>query len=79
MTTSVNETHIFSQFKCVRDSSFFPTHTNPTRYRDDNESSVLDLILTNEEEMVIDIKYLPWQYLPGSLLATDRSKAVVLV
>ena len=60
MTTSVNETHISSQFlECVRDTYFFQHILNPTRYREGNESSVLDLILTNEEEMVTDIKYLP--------------------
>ena len=60
MTTSVNETHISSQFlECVRDTYFFQHILNPTRYREGNESSVLDLILTNEEEMVTNIKYLP--------------------
>ena len=60
MTTSVNETHISSQFlECFRDTNFFQHILNPTRYREGNESSVLDLILTNEEEIVTNIKYLP--------------------
>ena len=60
MTTSVNETHLSSQFlEGVRDTYFFQHILDPTRYREGNESSVLDLILTNEEEMVTDIKHLP--------------------
>ena len=48
MTTSVNETYISSQFlECVRDTYFFQHILDPTRYREGNESSVLDLILTN--------------------------------
>lgn len=37
--------------------------TKPTRFREGNESSILDLILTNEETMVDEIEYLTG---PGS-------------
>ena len=60
MTTSVNETHISSQFlEYVRDTYFFQHILDPTRYREGNVSSVLDLILTSEEEMISNIKFLP--------------------
>ena len=60
MTTQVNEAHIASQFlECVRDSYFTQHVKNPTRYREGNVSSVLDLIFTNEEDMVNDITFLP--------------------
>ena len=60
MTTNVNEHHIASQFlECVRDTYFTQHITNPTRYREGNVSSVLDLIFTNEEDLVNDISYYP--------------------
>ena len=60
MTAQVNEAHIASQFlECVRDSYFTQHVKHPTRYREGNVSSVLDLIFTNEEDMVNDIRFLP--------------------
>ena len=60
MNTTVSELHIASQFlECVRDSYLFQHVTTPTRYREGNVSSVLDLIFTNEEEMVTDLEFLP--------------------
>ena len=60
MNTTVSEWHIASQFlECVRDSYLFQHVNTPTRYREGNVSSVLDLIFTNEEEMVTDLEFLP--------------------
>ena len=59
MTNNVNELHMASQFlECVRDTYFFQHVTKPTRYQEGNESSVLDIIFTNEEDMVTDIEFL---------------------
>ena len=59
MTTGVGETHIASLFvESVRDSYFVQHVTKPTRIRKGNEPSVLDLIFTNEEDMVSELDYL---------------------
>ena len=59
VTTSVGETHIASLFvKSVRDSYFVQHVTKPTRIHSGNEPSVLDLIFTNEEDMVSELDYL---------------------
>ena len=59
MTTNVSELHMASQFlEYSRNTYFFKHVKEPTRYREGNESSVLDLIFTNEEDMVTDIKFL---------------------
>ena len=59
VTTSVGETHIASLFvESVRDSYFVQHVTKPTRIRTGNEPSVLDLIFTNEEDMVSELDYL---------------------
>ena len=58
MNTTVSELHIASQFlECVRDSYLFQHVTTPTQYRGGNVSSVLDLIFTNEDEMVTDLEF----------------------
>ena len=60
MTTIVGENHIANLFvECVPDSYFFQYVTQPTRVRSGNEPSVLDLIFTNEEDMISDMSYLP--------------------
>ena len=60
MTTSVNENHFSCQFlECVRDSYFYQHVLEPTCYRTGNVSLVFNLVLSNEEEMVTDISYLP--------------------
>ena len=57
LTTSVGETHLASLFvECVRDNYFIQHITEPTRIRTGQEPSVLDLIFTNEEDMVSDLK-----------------------
>ena len=43
----------------VQDLFFFQHVFKPTRYRSDSTPHVLDLIFTNEESMVNDVKYLP--------------------
>ena len=58
MTTTVSELHMASQLlECVRDTYFFQHVTKPTRYLEGNEWSLLDLIFTNEDDMVTDIKF----------------------
>ena len=60
MSTSVGETHLANLFvECVRDSYFIQHITEPTRIRAGQEPSVLDLIFTNEEDMVSEINLLP--------------------
>ena len=57
--TYVSEEHIASQFlECVRDTYFFQHVKQPTRIREGNEPTVLDLIFSNEEEMVSNLNYL---------------------
>ena len=60
MSTSVGETHLANLFvECVRDSYFIQHITEPTRIRAGQEPSVLDLIFTNEDDMVSEINLLP--------------------
>lgn len=59
-TTSVNENHIASRFlEIVRDNFLYQQVSQPTRVRENERESLLDLILTNEENMVEDLQYLP--------------------
>ena len=58
--TSVGEEHLATLFlEAIRDTYLFQHVREPTRYRNDNIPSILDLILTNEEDMVCQIDYLP--------------------
>ena len=51
--TSVSEDHIATLFlENIRDCYLFQHVHEPTRYRHDNTPSILDLVLTNEEDMV---------------------------
>ena len=43
--------------KCVRDSFLIQHVKEPTRYRNEDRPSILDLILTNEEGMVSELQY----------------------
>lgn len=57
-TTNVNEDHIATVFsECVRDSFLIQHVKQYTRIRENQEPSLLDLILTNEENMVNNIAY----------------------
>ena len=59
-STNMNETHFASQFlECVRDSFLYQHVRECTRYRAGDESSVLDLLFTNEENMINSITYKP--------------------
>ena len=50
--TDVGPEHLASQFlESVRDKYLYQHVKHATRYRGDNQPSLLDLILTNEEEM----------------------------
>ena len=50
---NVNETQPAYKFlECVRDCYLFQHVKHPTRFRDGQEPSILDLVLTNEEHMV---------------------------
>ena len=58
MTTTANEQHSTTIFiESIRDSYLFQHVTEPTRIRENNEPSLLDLIFINEEEMVSDLQY----------------------
>ena len=51
--TNVGPEHLASQFlESVRDKYLYQHVKHATRYRGDNQPSLLDLILTNEEEMI---------------------------
>ena len=55
-----NETHISTKFiECIRNCFLFQHVMEPTRYRSDNVPSILDLIFTNEENMVLNLSMLP--------------------
>lgn len=59
-TTNVNEEHIATVFlECMRDSFLIQHVKQYTRIRENQEPSLLDLILTNEENMVNNIAYNP--------------------
>ena len=60
MSTSSNEQQNSTLFiESIRDSFMFQHVLEPTRYRANNEPSILDLIFSNEEGMVSDIQYNP--------------------
>ncbi|MEW8544372.1 MAG: reverse transcriptase domain-containing protein, partial [Candidatus Thiodiazotropha sp.] len=59
-STIVGENHIASIFlECIRDTFLFQHVKEPTRIRENNEPSTLDLIFTNEENMVNTLNYYP--------------------
>ena len=60
MSSAENENHIATQFlECIKDCFLFQHVREPTRYRSQNVPSILDLILTNEENMVGKLQYKP--------------------
>lgn len=60
MTTSKHEDHASQKFLDTMRDNFLLQHvTEPTRYRHGQNSNTLDLILTNEENMINRIQYLP--------------------
>ncbi|XP_021373499.1 uncharacterized protein LOC110463320 [Mizuhopecten yessoensis] len=57
-TTDVNEQHVSSKFLELTHDFFLYQHVlHPTRLREGNIPSVLDLILTNEENMIDSLEY----------------------
>ena len=59
-STNVGENHVASLFlECIRDTYLCQYVTEPTRIRENNEPSTLDLVLTNEENMVHNLSYNP--------------------
>ena len=59
-TTSVSENHISTKFlEICRDNFLIQQVDSFTRYRDDNNPSLIDLIFTNMDGLVSDILYLP--------------------
>ena len=59
-TSNVNENHIDTKFlEAVRDNYLFQHVKQVTRTKENQQDSLLDLILTNEENMIDNIRYLP--------------------
>lgn len=57
--TTVGENHLVTVFlEGVKDTFFFQHVSHPTRFREGNEPSIVDLVLTNEENMIENIDYL---------------------
>ena len=57
---SMGDNHISSLFlECIRDSYLFQHVKEPTRSRENNQLSILDLILTNEKNMIDSIEHGP--------------------
>ena len=58
-STSVNENHVASQLlEYVIDCFMYQHVAEPTRFRIREISSVLDLIFTNEENIISELKYM---------------------
>lgn len=54
--TNVDTEHLASKFlETIRDIYLYQHVKQATRYRGDNQQSLLDLILTNEEEMIDNV------------------------
>ena len=59
-TTIVNENHPANKFlETIRDNYLYQHVNKPTRYRDGQVPSLLDLVMTNEEGMIEDMQFLP--------------------
>ena len=57
---STSENHMATLFlECIRDTYLFQHVKENTRFRENEESSLLDLVLTNEENMINNIQFLP--------------------
>ena len=55
-----NENDIASQFlECIRDCFLYQHVKENTRYRAKSEPSLLDLLLTNEGNMINSVSYMP--------------------
>ena len=59
-TSNVNESHLDNKFlEKVGDNFLFQHVKQATRMRENQQDSILDLILTNKESMIDNVKYLP--------------------
>ncbi|XP_069134268.1 uncharacterized protein [Argopecten irradians] len=59
-TTCTSENHISTRFlECVRDTFLYQHIHKPTRYREGQNPSILDLVFSNDEQIVNDVNYLP--------------------
>lgn len=56
-TSRSESSNEYKFIECIRDCFLYQHVTRPTRYRADDEPSIIDLIFTNEENMVSDLKY----------------------
>ncbi|KAI8500844.1 hypothetical protein Bbelb_216620 [Branchiostoma belcheri] len=60
MSSTVGSNHHSQMFLDCIDNNFLHQHvTEPTRYRVNQEPSILDLVITNDPDLIGDIKYLP--------------------
>ena len=60
LATTVSEDHMSTQFlENMRDNYFFQHVTECTRLRENNLPSLLDLIFSNEENMISNMQLLP--------------------
>ena len=60
ITSDAIETHTSTRFiECIRDCFLFQHVLEPTRYRTDNVLSISDLVLTNGENMILNLSNLP--------------------
>lgn len=60
MASEVRTHHMAKRFiECIRYTFFFQHVTQPTRIRDGFTTSTLDLILSNEEDIISKINYHP--------------------
>ena len=58
-TSSENQESDVNRFvECLRDTYMYQHIEQPTRYRSTENANILDLVLTNEQFMVSDIRYL---------------------
>ncbi len=58
--TTKNDSHRASKFlKAIQDTFWFQHTLQPTRYRENQTPSLIDLVLTSEEDMITNIQYLP--------------------
>ncbi|MCG8032216.1 MAG: hypothetical protein JAZ03_08575 [Candidatus Thiodiazotropha taylori] len=59
ITANVGEQHMSSRFiETIRDTFLFQHIKRPTRFREGNEPSTLDLVFSNEEDMIDNVSYL---------------------
>ena len=59
-TSNANENHISSQFlEAVRDNFLYQHVKEATRMRENQRDSLLDLVFSNEENMIENIKHSP--------------------